>query len=50
MKISYDTKIINNTTTVFAMKKCEIINALKQYLVSSTALNKAIIRRNGIPL
>ena len=31
------------------MKIREIINALKQYLVTSAALNKAIIRRNGVP-
>ena len=41
--------IIDNATTVFAMKICEIINAFKQYLVTSAALNKAIIRRNGVP-
>ena len=46
---SFCHKIINNATTVFAMKLCEIINALKQYLVTSAALNKAIIRRNGVP-
>ena len=34
--------------TVFAMKICGIINALSQYLFTSTALNKTIIRRNGI--